>query len=274
MLNHALADDALEGLPAVLHGDVPAKDLLRLRVKPTYNNPEDENGFFHSTASFGLCFCLGENAAQLATRNNCEDVATALWAAADGEGRARYERRLTAAPPERHQLARAVVKDVYHNAQDQDTIYHFVAGLRFEIGDTLYDLAKRNSCKQAEQALERYRARSLRCHQLQPSDPKELLRPGADMPTDLTVAHLGLKLEKAGTTTFVSSQPVIASGCARAQAENDQKTRKVEKSKRRTVPKSRKVTRKTKSDQKNEKSKSPKKSKSPEKSKSDQKNDK
>eukprot|EP00439_Symbiodinium_sp_Y106_P082448 s10_g21.t2 len=210
-------------LAAVLHGDVPAKDLLRLRVKPTYNDPADDTAFYHSVASFGLSFAVGENAAQLAMRRDADirgsskevfgngsvDVGTCLEAAAESDGREILESRLAAEAEllaairsdnadqvrrvmrhcvARHQLAQA---DTYHDAADQGAIYHLVAsyGLKFEIGDTPFDLAERNGCKNAARVLRRYRVTSaLRLAELEPDTaakgpaPPE---PSAETPIDL-----------------------------------------------------------------------------------------
>lgn len=230
-------DNDIEALAAVLHGDVPAKDLLRLRVKPTYNDPADDTAFYHSIAAFGLSFALGENAAQLAMRNDCVDVGTCLQAAADSEGREIHESRLAAEAEllaairsdnadqvkhvmrhcvARHQLAQAVVKDTYHDAADQGAIYHLVAsyGLKFEIGDTPFDLAKRNECNNAARALRRYQVTSaLRLAAIEPETAAKGPAPpeaSAATPIDLKVQLTNAMTGEEICTVSASSQWTIA----------------------------------------------------------------
>jgi len=210
---------------------------LRLRVKPTYNDPADDTAFYHSVASFGLSFAVGENAAQLAMRNGSVDVGTCLEAAAESDGREILESRLAAEAEllaairsdnadqvrrvmrhcvARHQLAQAVVKDTYHDAADQGAIYHLVAsyGLKFEIGDTPFDLAERNGCKNAARVLRRYRVTSaLRLAELEPDTaakgpaPPE---PSAETPIDLKVQLTNAMTGEEICTVSASSQWTIA----------------------------------------------------------------
>jgi len=158
---------------------VTAQELLELRVKPTFNDPNNPKAFFHSVAGFGLDFALDESITQLAQRNEKMEafqVLDALEKRLTGTSSAAVPRDLAAEA----QLLTAVSKDdgaavtkvlsasgealmkltVEKTFKDAtgSAFYHSVAAyhLAFELGDTIHDLAVRNGKTQAAQSLESF----------------------------------------------------------------------------------------------------------------------
>jgi len=156
---------------------VAVRELLELRVKPTFNNPNNPKAFFHSVASFGLDFALDESITQLAQRNEKMEafqVLDALEKRLFGTSSAAVPRDLAGEA----QLLTAVSKDdgaavtkVLEAANGEallkltvektfkdatgSAFYHSVASyhLAFELGDTIHDLAVRNGKTQAAESL-------------------------------------------------------------------------------------------------------------------------
>ena len=69
LLEAVAADNAAEVSEAFGLTQKLAPQLLALVVKPTFNDEKDETAFYHSVASYGLDFVIGENITQLAKRN-------------------------------------------------------------------------------------------------------------------------------------------------------------------------------------------------------------
>lgn len=150
------------------------QELLALKVKPTFNDPKDASAFFHSIASFGMEFGLHENITQLARRNDKSEAFQLLLT---------LERQLGLAPPRDLDLEAALlaavakdqgeeikkllqseagqaifqlqVKETFNDPAEPTAFYHSVAtfGLKFQLGDSLYDLAVRNERPAAAQSL-------------------------------------------------------------------------------------------------------------------------
>mmetsp|Transcript_80058 Transcript_80058/g.235483 ORF Transcript_80058/g.235483 Transcript_80058/m.235483 type:complete len:426 (+) Transcript_80058:45-1322(+) len=192
----AVSDDDAEGVRRVLGANAPAAQLLRLRVKPTFNNARDESAFFHSVASFGLTYALGDSVVDLAERNGCVEASQVLREAASAEvvvgaeSRAAAEAALLSAiaaddvqalqsalsgtVPASH-LVRLTVKERFHDLSDNAAFFHSVAahGLKFELGDTAEQLAHRNGHRKVAAALKRYSMPLLQC-QLSSPAPEDL----------------------------------------------------------------------------------------------------
>ena len=171
-----------------------AGELLALKVKPTFHNASDSSAFFHSIASFGLEFHLGENIIDLAKRNGMMEALKVLELvekrhSGSGSGSRRSQESLDAEAKllefvkvdngeeiaklhfqelsaGRASLLQLRVKETYQDASDFHGFYHSVAshGLKFQMGDTLLDLALRNEKTSAIQSLQ---------HLLSPEEPGE-----------------------------------------------------------------------------------------------------
>lgn len=173
-----LAANDASGVHRALHGEVPAVDLLSLRVKVTFNDSTDTAAFFHSIASYGLDFQLGDTAEQLAARNGLADALEALQQAAREAGGALADKRISAeasllaavAADDNAQIRQVFsqatpaadllqlrVKETLNDSSDRSAFFHSVAsfGLQFEIGDTILQLAERNGRHRAARALRR-----------------------------------------------------------------------------------------------------------------------
>ncbi|CAL1152558.1 unnamed protein product [Cladocopium goreaui] len=150
------------------------QELLALKVKPTFNDPKDASAFFHSIASYGMEFGLNENITQLARRNDKTQAFQLLLT---------LEKQLGLAPPRDLDLEAALlaavaknqgeeikkllqseagqavlqlqVKETFNDPAELTAFYHSVAtfGLKFQLGDSLYDLAVRNERPAAAQSL-------------------------------------------------------------------------------------------------------------------------
>lgn len=159
-----------------------AGELLALKVRATYNNASDGSAFFHSIASYGLQFQLGENITELAKRNGMtealkiletvekrlvpltvplgrplETEALLLKAISADDG---AEITKLASSVNARQVSRILslkVKDSYNDANDSTAFYHSVAShsLKFQLGDTLLDLAVRNEKPSAVESLKK-----------------------------------------------------------------------------------------------------------------------
>lgn len=150
------------------------QELLALKVKPTFNDPKDASAFFHSIASYGMEFGLNENITQLARRNDKTQAFQLLLT---------LEKQLGLAPPRDLDLEAALlaavaknqgeeikkllqseagqavlqlqVKETFNDPAELTAFYHSVAtfGLKFQLGDSLYDLAVRNERPAVAQSL-------------------------------------------------------------------------------------------------------------------------
>eukprot|EP00928_Gymnodinium_smaydae_P012457 TRINITY_DN14514_c2_g5_i1.p1 TRINITY_DN14514_c2_g5~~TRINITY_DN14514_c2_g5_i1.p1 ORF type:complete len:460 (+),score=58.09 TRINITY_DN14514_c2_g5_i1:66-1445(+) len=75
----ALAADDDRALTSFLRSKgVPLSILSSLQVKATFGDKLDSSAFFHSVATYGLKYELGDTACELAARNGRDKVATAL----------------------------------------------------------------------------------------------------------------------------------------------------------------------------------------------------
>jgi len=193
----ALSDDDAECVCRALGANVPAATLLRLCVKHTFNNARDESAFFHSVASFGLTYALGDSVVELAERNRCVEVSQVLRAAAsadvmvEAESRAAAEAALLSAiavddiqalqlalsgsVPASH-LVRLAVKERFHDLSDNAAFFHSVAayGLKFELGDTAEQLAHRNGHRKVAAVLKQYSMMPLLQCQLSSPAPEDV----------------------------------------------------------------------------------------------------
>ena len=176
LLEAVAADNAAEVSEAFGLTQKLAPQLLALVVKPTFNDEKDETAFYHSVASYGLDFVIGENITQLAKRNSkiealrvldatekklnllprpLETEAQLLVAVSQDNGE---EVSKLLACPQKPMLLQLQVKESYGDATDSTAFYHSVAskGLKFELGDTLLDLARRNNSSSVVQSLTFY----------------------------------------------------------------------------------------------------------------------
>mmetsp|Transcript_96640 Transcript_96640/g.171868 ORF Transcript_96640/g.171868 Transcript_96640/m.171868 type:complete len:428 (-) Transcript_96640:230-1513(-) len=172
----AISDDDSEGIRRLLVPDAPVANLLRLRVKPTFSDAGDESAFFHSIASFGLTFRLGDSALDLAQRSGCAEASRLLREVAHAEGVVSQESRITAEAALLAAIAadddsalgvvlcgsvlpsyllKIQVKSTFNDASDDSAFFHPIAsyGLRFELGDTPEQLSERNGKAKATAAL-------------------------------------------------------------------------------------------------------------------------
>lgn len=179
----AIADDNIDAVAHALGSSGDARALLSLEVKETLNDASDDSAFYHSVASYGLKFGLGDKAVQLARKNGKSRASEALGAlchACDLPYLSRDEERVAAerlllraiAADDSDAVLRSLegdvsaevllslrVKETFGILSDCDAFYNSVAsfGLKFSIGDDAQGLAERNGFSSAARAL---RARS------------------------------------------------------------------------------------------------------------------
>eukprot|EP00927_Polykrikos_kofoidii_P014873 TRINITY_DN16583_c0_g1_i1.p1 TRINITY_DN16583_c0_g1~~TRINITY_DN16583_c0_g1_i1.p1 ORF type:complete len:419 (-),score=51.08 TRINITY_DN16583_c0_g1_i1:130-1386(-) len=147
---------------------MPASILLRRRVKPTFNDKTNDLALFHSVASFGLSFELGDSLLDLSTRNESVNVTGVLRDAMRTQGIVPAEIRIAAedallsalAADDDRGLAAVLsgsgvpfsilrclqVKATFGDTSDDSAFFHSVAtyGLKYELGDMPCQLAERN----------------------------------------------------------------------------------------------------------------------------------
>ncbi|CAJ1411346.1 unnamed protein product [Effrenium voratum] len=171
----AVASDDAERAAGLMRSDAMTAQLLKLRVRPTYHDATATEAFFHSVASYGLSFGLGENITQLAKRNGATDVLAILQnvevrLGLDAARRIEAEAELLSIIRSKNrrkllqflrtcpiidELLKAQVKASYHDAKDKEAVYHSLASyeLNFAIGESLREVALRNGCCMADDFL-------------------------------------------------------------------------------------------------------------------------
>lgn len=157
---------------------VACADLLCLEVKSSFHNARDRTAFYHSVASYGLKYELGDTVEKLAFRNELTEAAQALHDASKSEAAVLADKRRVAAEADllaalaeddasgvRRALAQHVapanllclqVKGTFNNLRDRSAFFHSIAsfGLQCELGDNSYQLAMRNSLGEVAQVLQ------------------------------------------------------------------------------------------------------------------------
>ncbi|CAJ1361456.1 unnamed protein product [Effrenium voratum] len=143
----AVASDDAERAAGLMRSDAMTAQLLKLRVRPTYHDATATEAFFHSVASYGLSFGLGENITQLAKRNGATDVLAILQnvevrLGLDAARRIEAEAELLSIIRSKNrrkllqflrtcpiidELLKAQVKASYHDAKDKEAVYHSLA---------------------------------------------------------------------------------------------------------------------------------------------------
>eukprot|EP00927_Polykrikos_kofoidii_P072528 TRINITY_DN68632_c0_g1_i1.p1 TRINITY_DN68632_c0_g1~~TRINITY_DN68632_c0_g1_i1.p1 ORF type:complete len:434 (+),score=65.88 TRINITY_DN68632_c0_g1_i1:106-1407(+) len=178
-LLRAISTDDSDALAVALGSSGCPEVLLSVSVKETLNDPSDETAFYHSVASFGLQFRVGDKAVQLAKRSGKRQAASTLATLCHSHGlpylsteeeriqaEDRFLRAISADDADAALsilegdvpsaiLLNLAVKDSFGNESDTGAFFHSVASysLRFEIGDTAERLAERNGRVEVARAL-------------------------------------------------------------------------------------------------------------------------